>query len=105
MNPGKIWITKRAGFLLLLISALALAMPAFAQIRPLGLSDSQEPGSVIIFKKFIKGVVTLPEGGLAPSKRTRDWRRLSKGFYLPRTPAGKNQGSLGLRHGRIRACH
>src|SRR6202022_2706904 len=52
---------------LLLIPALALAMPAFAQTRPLGLSDSQEPGSVIVFPKFIKGTVTLPEGGTAPA--------------------------------------
>jgi hypothetical protein len=80
MNPGKIWITKRAGFLLLLISALALAMPAFAQIRPPGLSDSQEPGSVIIFKKFIKGVVTLPEGGLAPRSELELGVVCPKGF-------------------------
>jgi len=62
MNPVKIWIMKRIGFLLLLISALALTMPAFAQTRPAGLSDSQEPGSVIVFPKFIRGTVVLPEG-------------------------------------------
>jgi hypothetical protein len=37
--------------------ALALAMPAFAQVRPLTLSDSQEPGSVIVFPKFVKGTI------------------------------------------------
>ena len=52
---------------LLLIPALALAMPASAQVRPATLSDSEEPGSVIVFPKFIKGAVTLPEGGTAPA--------------------------------------
>jgi hypothetical protein len=51
---------------LLLIPALALAMPASAQVRPPTLSDSEEPGSVIVFPKFIRGTVTLPEGGTAP---------------------------------------
>src|ERR1700732_3154076 len=51
---------------LLLIPALALAMPASAQVRPATLSDSEEPGSVIVFPKFVKGTVTLPEGGTAP---------------------------------------
>jgi hypothetical protein len=46
--------------------ALALAMPAFAQDRDPRLSDSQEPGSVIVFPKFISGTVALPEGGTAP---------------------------------------
>jgi hypothetical protein len=50
----------------LLVPALALAAPAFAQVRPLTLSDSQEPGSVIVFPKFVNGTVTLPEGGAAP---------------------------------------
>jgi hypothetical protein len=56
----------------MLLPALALAMPASAQvvIHPVpgipGLSDSQEPGSVIVFPKFIRGNVTLPEGGTAP---------------------------------------
>jgi hypothetical protein len=51
---------------LLIIPALALAMPAFAQVRPTTLSDSQEPGSVIVFPAFFQGTVTLPEGPVAP---------------------------------------
>src|SRR6516162_10144361 len=43
-----------------------LLVPAFAQVRPTTLSDSQEPGSVIVFPKFIQGTVRLPEGGTAP---------------------------------------
>src|SRR5215831_7408586 len=50
----------------LLVPALALAAPAVAQVRPTTLSDSQEPGSVIVFPKFIQGTVALPEGGTAP---------------------------------------
>src|SRR5438445_8148020 len=46
---------------LLLIPAFALAIPAFAptpasaQTRDVRLSDSQEPGSVLVFPKFIGG--------------------------------------------------
>src|SRR5215813_1868722 len=46
----------------LLVPALALAAPALAQVRPTTLSDSQEPGSVIVFPKFIQGTVSLPPG-------------------------------------------
>jgi hypothetical protein len=41
--------------LLLLILALGLAIPATAQVRHPTLSDSEEPGSVIVFPKFISG--------------------------------------------------
>jgi len=53
---------------LLLIPALALAMPALAQTRDTRLSDSQEPGSVIIFPKFIKNgtVTTFGDGAVLP---------------------------------------
>jgi hypothetical protein len=56
---------KSARLAALLVPALALAAPAFAQVRATTLSDSQEPGSVIVFPKFIKGTVALPEGGTA----------------------------------------
>jgi hypothetical protein len=57
---------KGAHLAMLLVPALALAAPAFAQTRPAGLSDSQEPGSVIVFPKFVQGTVALPEGGTIP---------------------------------------
>ena len=38
---------------MLLVPALALATPALAQTRSTLLSDSEEPGSVIVFPKFI----------------------------------------------------
>jgi hypothetical protein len=67
MNPRKIWIMKRVHLLLLLMPALALAMPAFAQVIAVPvLSDSQEKGSLIVFPKFVRGTVVLPEGGTAP---------------------------------------
>lgn len=40
---------------LVLLLALGLATSAVAQVRPATLSDSQEPGSLIVFPKFIKG--------------------------------------------------
>jgi hypothetical protein len=57
---------KATRLAVLLVPALALAAPAFAQARAPQLSDSQEPGSVIVFPKFIQGSVALPEGGRAP---------------------------------------
>jgi hypothetical protein len=57
---------KGARLAMLLVPALALAAPAFAQVRATTLSDSQEPGSVIVFPKFLQGTVGLPEGVLAP---------------------------------------
>jgi hypothetical protein len=57
MSPGKIWTMKFARFLLFLIPAIALAMPADA--RDPRLYDSQEPGSVIVFPKFLRGLVVV----------------------------------------------
>jgi hypothetical protein len=54
MDRGK-WIRVS----LLLMLALTLAIPAMAQLRDPRLSDSQEPGSVIVFHKFISGTVSL----------------------------------------------
>jgi hypothetical protein len=51
---------------LLIMPALALTMPAFAQVRDPTLSDATEPGSVIVFPVFKETPVTLPEGGKAP---------------------------------------
>jgi hypothetical protein len=45
---------------------LGLATPAFAQVRPTTLSDATEPGSVIVFPKFVQGTVALPEGETTP---------------------------------------
>jgi hypothetical protein len=51
---------------MLLVLTLALATPALAQVRPTSLSDATEPGSVIVFPKFVQGTVVLPEGGTTP---------------------------------------
>ena len=60
-------MVKSARLAALLVPALALAAPAFAQVRDPTLSDATEPGSVIVFPKFINaGSVVLPEGGFAP---------------------------------------
>jgi hypothetical protein len=49
------WV--RVSFMLMLV--IGLATVAFAQQRDPRLSDSQEPGSVIVFHKFITGTVPL----------------------------------------------
>jgi hypothetical protein len=53
------WITKCARTFLFLVPALAFGTPAFAQTRSPLLSDSQEPGSVIVFPKFAKGTISV----------------------------------------------
>lgn len=50
---------------LLLIGTLVSA--TMAQTRDPRLSDSQEPGSVLVFPKFIRGTVTPPLDGLTPA--------------------------------------
>ena len=67
----------------LVVPALALAAPAFAQVRDTKLSDSQEPGSVIVFPKFIKGTVALPEGGAAPRSEIEIGVVCPKGVVCP----------------------
>src|SRR5437899_3326746 len=42
---------------LVLLLALGLAIPVVAQVRSPLLYDSEEPGSVIVFPKFVNGVV------------------------------------------------
>jgi hypothetical protein len=70
-RPRKEEIVNRKGWrtlrlMSLIMPALVLTTTAFAQVRPTTLSDSQEPGSVIVFPKFVQGTVVLPEGGTAP---------------------------------------
>jgi hypothetical protein len=57
-------------WVLALLPAIALAMPASAQVRPLNLSDSQEPGSVLIFPKFINRAPVVTAGDQAVLPRT-----------------------------------
>jgi len=59
-------ITKLA---LALLPVVALAMPAFAQRDPL-LADTNAPGSVIIFPKFINAPAVITAGDLATLPRT-----------------------------------
>jgi hypothetical protein len=79
MRPGK--ATMRS--VLLIIPVLALAAPAFAQVRPTTLSDSQEPGSVIVFPKFIQGNVELFEGPDAPISELEIGVVCPKGVVCP----------------------
>jgi len=74
---------KAARLAVLLVPALALAAPAFAQVRATTLSDSQEPGSVIVFPKFIQGTVKLPEGPSAPISELEIGVVCPKGVICP----------------------
>ena len=51
---------------LALLPAIALAMPAFAQVRPTTLADPDEPGSVIIYPKFINRAAVSVDGAVLP---------------------------------------
>jgi hypothetical protein len=60
-------ITLTGVAFLIVVFAVASGPPAWAQVRPTTLADSQEPGSVIVFPKFIRGNVA-PDG--VPTPRT-----------------------------------
>jgi hypothetical protein len=53
-------------FMLPLVSALALAAPAVADSSAPALNDATEPGSVIVFPKFVRGTQNV-DGYLLPS--------------------------------------
>jgi len=67
---------------LLLMPALALAMPALGQVRDVRLSDSQEPGSVIIFPKFTKGSVSV-DGTVRPQTEIEVRAQCPEGVACP----------------------
>ena len=72
----------------LLAPTLALATPALAQVRPTTLSDSKEPGSVIVFPKFVQGSVALPESGTAPISVLKIGVVCPKGVVCPEHQPG-----------------
>ena len=51
---------------LLLMPALTLAMPAFADTHDPRLADTDEPGSVIVYPKFINMPAVSVDGALLP---------------------------------------
>ena len=53
---------------LALVPAFVLALPAIgqAQVRPVGLADSEEPGSVIIYPKFVNRPAVSVDGAVLP---------------------------------------
>ena len=53
------WTRLFIAVLALAVLGLAIVPAAMAQVRDTRLSDSQEPGSFIVFPKFIKGTVTV----------------------------------------------
>src|SRR5689334_4375783 len=61
MSPVKKWIKSGPRFLLPLVAALAVATPSFAQV----LNNSEEPGSVIVYPKFLRGTTTV-DGVVVP---------------------------------------
>jgi len=58
---------KRQVLVFLMLLTVAVAIPlSQAQSRPVGLSDSQEPGSVIVFPFFETGNLTTTDQGVQP---------------------------------------
>jgi hypothetical protein len=71
---------------MLLVPALALATPALAQTRSPLLSDSEEPGSVIVFPKFINAPgfqLQAPETGTVPVSELEIGIVCPKGVVCP----------------------
>src|SRR5262249_23306723 len=65
MKPTKTILMALAGLISLLGSSSS-AMAILPLVKPVPLSDSQEPGSVIVFPKFISGVVTIDGEVITP---------------------------------------
>src|SRR5262245_32137531 len=58
---GRVALVGLGALTLVGLGALTLAMPALAQVRPVGLSDAQQPGSVLVFPKFLAGTTAHGE--------------------------------------------
>jgi len=81
---------------LLIMPARALAIPAVAQTRSPKLGDSQEPGSVIVFPKFINGPpVTPPSGSTAPASA------LKIGVVCPKNAGCTSDQEVTIRFHRV----
>jgi len=90
-RPRITQITVVGAAFLLIALAMAVGSPAWAQPRDSRLADSQEPGSVIVFPKFIKGTV-FPDG--VPTPQTE----FELGVVCPRNANGTpGQCTEGLR--------
>src|SRR5215471_12932087 len=59
MYVNKRLIARYTRPLLFLAPAVALASPAFAQYLDPRLADQSEPGSVIVFPKYVRGTVSV----------------------------------------------
>ena len=75
-------ITLIGAAVLFIAFAIASGPPAWAQVRPTTLADSQEPGSVIVFPKFIRGTV-FPDGIATPRTEFEVGVVCPKGLVCP----------------------
>jgi len=73
---------KRAGLLVLVTAAVGIAAPSQAQAPEPPSSASDEPGSVIVFPKFVKGTVTV-DGVTRPQTELEVQARCPKGASCP----------------------
>ena len=64
------FVIKGVHFLVLLAAALGLAPAALAQAPDTAATESQEPGSVIVFPKFVRGTVTVDDRTTAQTEIT-----------------------------------
>jgi hypothetical protein len=75
-------LMKGAGILVLLTAAVGIAVPSPAQAPEPPSSASEEPGSVIVFPKFIKGKVTV-DGVTGPQTEFEVHARCPNGAICP----------------------
>jgi hypothetical protein len=75
-------LIKGAGLLVLLTVALAIAVPTAAQTPEPPSSASGEPGSVIVFPKFMRGTVEV-DGVTRPQTEIEVWARCPNGATCP----------------------
>jgi hypothetical protein len=79
-----------------LMLALTLAIPAMAQVRSPLLSDSQEPGSVLVFPKFLAGTTANGDGTTANGDGTTADGEPRSSFEIGITCPKNADGTPGL---------
>jgi hypothetical protein len=95
-RPSITRITLAGAAFLLFAFALASGSPASAQGRDPRLADSKQPGSVIVFPKFVRGFVA-PDGISAPRTEFEGRSCLPKGPAVLRAAESQDTVSLCLR--------
>lgn len=95
MDPVRLWSGIGARLLIPVVPALVMATPAFSApftVDPPGLADTAEPGSVLVWPKFVQGTVAVDAG--TPGAATEDKTTIELGAVCPANEVNAIGGCL-----------